>query len=291
MKTLKIVSPDRLREHKILELLQQGSGYSIFDYAKLLGVTSRTVYRALDSLRSQGYPIEKNSGRPRLLTREGTPDDAVYLSDFEAEQLLYLLNTMDQNAPLRTALSGRFGKVLRQTFSPYLMNDESQMQSVSDLCYAMHHGLRVVVKGYRSSHSGMEEDRHVEPFAWSANYRQVYAYDVDKMGVRTFVVSRMAGVEVTSLPWNHRHDHVAPEVDCFWMSGEAREVTLLMSLRALNLLHEEYPLSRSYAVTKSGNAELPYKVTLEVRSEQGIGRFVKGLPQDVVMVDGYWLLK
>lgn len=94
----------------------------------------------------------------------------------------------------------------------------------------------------------------------------------------------MEGVEPTGVRWRYESEHVVPEVDCFWMGGAPKEVTLRIDLLALNLLHEEYPLSRQYEVRNSDDEAMPYEVTLVVRSPLGVGRFVKGLDGHVVVM-------
>lgn len=273
---------------RLIEMLKADERRSIDELAALFEVSTRMVYNMIDEVRQRGYKVKSNKGVPRLsmFVDSVVGADEVYLSAGEADLLLYLIHHLSAANPQRQSLTSRLGKDVKQLLQPYFCHVDEDLHKVSCIAEAMRTKRQLLIKGYRSGHSGTVADRLVEPVEWSANYRHLHAYDVDKRAMRTFVVSRMDGAEVTGRVQQFQRDHLVPEIDCFWMSGEPSWVTLRMSLLALNLLHEEYPLSRQYEVRDSGDASMPYEVTLEVRSPLGLSRFVKGLPEHVAIVAG-----
>jgi hypothetical protein len=54
-------------------------------------------------------------------------------------------------------------------------------------------------------------------------------------------------------------------------------VEALLSLKACNLLGEEYPLAKKHLTQKNGG----YRLEIPVAGFEGIGRFVLGLPGEV----------
>lgn len=271
---------------RMLASLKADEQLSISDFARLFEVSDRSIYNMIKDVRNRGYRVCIEQSIPRLESFVAPigADDDVYLSTDEADLLLYLIHHLTVAHPQRQSLSSLIGKDLKDRLEPYFCHVDEDLHKVSRIAEAIRNHTQLVLKGYRSGHSGTIMDRLVEPVKWSANYRQLHAYDVDKRAMRTFVVSRMEGVEPTGVRWRYESEHVVPEVDCFWMGGDPKEVTLSMDLLALNLLHEEYPLSRQYEVRNNEDEAMPYEVTLVVRSPLGVGRFVKGLAGHVVVM-------
>lgn len=271
---------------RMLASLKGDEQLSISDFAILFEVSERTIYNMINVVRNRGYRVCIVQNVPRLesyVSPVGGNGD-VYLSTDEADLLLYLIHHLSVAHPKRQSLSSLLGKDLKDRLQPYFCHVDEDLYKVSRIAEAIRNHTQLVLKGYRSGHSGTVSDRTVEPVEWSANYRQLHAYDVEKRAMRTFVVSRMEGVEATGKAQRFQKEHVVPEIDCFWMSGEPREMTLHMDLLALNLLHEEYPLSRQYEVRQVDDEFMQYEVTLEVRSPLGVGRFVNGMPDHVKVV-------
>lgn len=273
---------------RMIASLKADEQLSISDFARLFEVSERSIYNMIKEVRCRGYRVCIEQNVPRLEAYVGPVggEGDVYLSTDETDLLLYLIHHLSAAHPQRQSHTSLLGRDLKDRLQPYFCHVDEDLYKVSRIiAEAIRSRTQLVLKGYRSGHSGTITDRVVEPVEWSANYRQLHAYDVEKRAMRTFVVSRMEGVELTGSRWRHEAEHEVPEVDCFWMSGEPGEVTLRMDLLALNLLHEEYPLSRQSEVRSSGIEDRPYQVTLTVRNPLGVGRFVKGLEGHVEQVD------
>lgn len=264
---------------RLMDILESDEQHSVDELGEMLGCGRRTIYRMLKALQQGGKKIDYNKSHPRL--KNGKRDEetcSIFLSSEEVQLLTQTIHCLSMDNPFRQSLSSKFGQTLRNTLMPYFTCDEKGMRCVAGINRSMLVHKQLIIKDYASSHSGTIADRLVEPVRWSANCRQVQAYDVDKGGMRTFAVSRMQATIVTEQDWQHEAQHHEMEEDCFWMTGDKiYNVTLLMDLRALNLLHEEYPLSQQYKVAASEKNDLPYKVQIKVRSKLGVERFVRGL--------------
>ncbi|MEJ7829013.1 MAG: hypothetical protein WKF91_12470 [Segetibacter sp.] len=90
-------------------------------------------------------------------------------------------------------------------------------------------------------------------------------------------------VKLSSTLWQHQEKHNVPFVDAFRMSAEAPVATVHanLTLKAYNLLVEEFPLAEAYVKPLNGK----YLLNIPVADFNGIGRFVMGLLGDV-QVDG-----
>ena len=128
----------------------------------------------------------------------------------------------------------------------------------------------------------------VEPFSFSTNYIDVWAYDLEKHENRVYKISRIREVDILHDTWEHETEHKKAVTDCFRMNGsEEIPVKLELSIRAKNLLIEEYPLAEKDIRKVAG------KWTLEttVRSLEGVGRFVIGLAADIAIINSTVLEK
>lgn len=268
------------------QLLSDGQSRTVYEIMEILQVSYPTVYNYIRSFEKCGYVIDKNNGRPKLVKQspEGVElNQLVYFTTEEGLLLSHLLQELNDRNPLKQSLRCKLKAYLGAGHLPVLTGVEGAGRHVRVIAEAMERRRQVVIEHYHSGHSGAVSDRRVEPVQFSDNYRQVHAYDVEKGGMRTFVVSRMEGVKLTEESYRFEEYHQVPEIDCFWFGGEVvEEVTLGVDELALNLLHEEYPLSQRYLAEKlpkgSGSAGDQYRVTLPVRSLWGVGRFVMGLP-------------
>ncbi|MBQ0016883.1 MAG: HTH domain-containing protein [Bacteroidales bacterium] len=277
---------DRLEQ--LLDILKENETQSITDIATIFNVNNRTVYRMIYSLEQQGYMVDSGRGYPRLIARHSELDDDITtFTQQEQATLQEVIMTLMQNDPCMKGLEGPLGDKLRSVVMPYFMCNKHQLRCVSKINEGMQNHKQVVLCGYRSSHSGTISNRTVEPVQWSPNYRQVYAFDTDRHEMRCFVINRIASVNVTPKSWQFGKQHVKMECDCFWMTGTPIEVDLHLDMLALNLLHEEYPLSTNYKIYENPtpNCELPYRVRMTVRSLLGVNRFVKGLELHAKLIE------
>lgn len=288
-----------LQEDRLLLLLGDGGNRTISELAVEMNVKIRTIYRIIERLNQQGYPIDSNMGVPQLLSiNDSDPSSLPIMQLTHEEELLLdcLLNMLDGNQSLKSSLRRKLVQMLGHMGLERVTGRLRNVQLCNTINKAMEQRCQVILNGYASGHSATISDRLIEPVQWSSGHRQLHAFDVDKGQMRTFVISRISNVTITNKPYQHQSQYHVPEVDCFWMSGTPQKVTLRMSLLALNLLHEEYPLSTRFkeVVVRKGNTPLeqhlnllyPYKVTLEVRSMLGVGRFVMGLVGQVLIVKG-----
>lgn len=141
----------------------------------------------------------------------------------------------------------------------------------------------MVLKGYESAHSDQTRDRVVEPFAFTTNMIDVWAFDVEKEDCRMFKVMRIGSVEVLEAPWAFEARHEVRKPDVFRMSGTPVEkIALQLNTRAKSLLVEEYPLAEKDLKREDGT----WILRTTINSVEGAGRFVLGLAADIKILEG-----
>ena len=141
---------------------------------------------------------------------------------------------------------------------------------------------QVILVGYESGNTMSISDRLVEPIKFSTNYMDIYAYEVASGKTKTFKISRIRNVSVSLKDRQHEDRHENIEADCFRMTGkEDIPVTLRMTLKAKNLLVEEYPLSARHL---SYDGEF-WWFRANVKDLAGVGRFAMGMADQILSID------
>ena len=281
---------DQPKIERLLRLMRLMSGatyYTMLDLQNTLGMSERTIYRYIDTFKAAGFAVEKIRGNvPRLVTmRRPYPDlsKIVYFSEEEAYIVNRLIDSLDNTNALKQGLHRKLAAIYDATSIAEYVDKKSNAANIQALADAAKNKLQVVLKNYESSHSGEIRNRRVEPFGFTTNYLDVWAYDTADGKNKRFKIARIDEVEVLDVPWMAEAEHNSSEIDAFRMSGtERHHVRLQLTLQAKNLLVEEYPLAEKN-IRKNGDA---YVFDADVCAMEGVGRFVIGLAADVVILEG-----
>lgn len=265
-----------------------GNSYlTVEELAAKLDTSYRSIYRYIDTFKELGFAVEKIHGNVPRLVKVPSPvkdlDKLVYFSEEEARILCGLIEGLDGTHALKASLYRKLAAIYDLTSISEVSGSKSNAASVQHLGDAIAERRQVVLKDYASSHSGEVRDRLVEPFGFTNNHLDVWAYDVEKGDCRLFKIPRIGWVDVLSSPWEHEDRHARKKIDDFRMAydGEGVKVRLELSLRARNLLVEEFPLAEAGLSEKGG--KWFYEGT--VGHMEGVGRFCIGLAADVRVVD------
>ena len=162
------------------------------------------------------------------------------------------------------------------------LENTQQLKIIQDLNEAIQKKTKVNLLGYRSSNSSNIEDRIVEPFEFMGDYEGIWCYEIKSQQVKQFKISRIEKVEILNENWQHQSEHKIPFTDAFKMSAKkpVAIVELQLSLKAYNLLREEFPL----AVKDISERENLYHLKTSIANFHGIGRFVMGLSDEIKII-------
>ncbi len=156
-------------------------------------------------------------------------------------------------------------------------------ENVHQLIQAIKEKKQVVLKNYQSSNSDLVCDRVIEPFEFTTNYISVWGFDTESKTNKTFKTSRITKVEQLNRNWEFQQHHKTQPIDVFRISGvPVGNVKLVLSLRARNLLTEEYPLAEKY-ISQINSSQ--YQFETFVCGWEGVGRFVLGLCSEIEIIE------
>ena len=288
---------DQPKIERLLNLIKYMTGPQYYTYEELypkLGISRRSLFRYLDTFKAAGFTVTKVNGNvPRLVKtgRRGLDlDKLVYFSDEEA----YLVNSLIDNLESTNNLKGNLKKKLAAVYdctslASYTGNGDNseKIESLEDAIYGKG---KVWLRNYESGYSLKTKDYIVEPFGFTTNAIDLWAYDVEARLNKVFKISRIGAVEFIDEEWEFEDEHRMRPTDIFRMSGdEPMHIRLSMTSLAKNLLLEEYPLSAQFISEIEPADDDPQSTWLletDIYSVFGAGRFVMGLPADVEIIEG-----
>jgi predicted DNA-binding transcriptional regulator YafY len=280
--------PDQPKLSSLLEiimLLSSGIKYSLAQISDRLDLTQRTTQRYLKTIRDAGFIIPRPVNGLYYIDKQSPYfKELSELVHFSREEAQILYNAIHALSSENTIKQNLFQKLYALYQSPVVANvlvKQQHSSNIHQLVKAIEHRRKVVLHDYQSANSSKQSNRLLEPFKFTTNYVSVWAYDIESRQNKTFKNSRIASVELLNEPWEHQDSHKEAEMDHFRISTEERiSVHLSLTLRASELLKEEYPLAEPH-IKEVASSHYEYQAT--VFSLEGVGRFVLGLCDEVTI--------
>ncbi|HOH55143.1 MAG TPA: WYL domain-containing protein [Paludibacteraceae bacterium] len=255
-------------------------------------MSSRSVYRYIDTFREAGFVIKKSNNCPKLDKSSPYFKDISQLIHFTEEEAYILksaIESIDENNLLKQNLKTKLYTVYDYNILAETIVSGKNGRNVAQLVQAIENKNTVILKNYASAHSNDIRDRYVEPYAFTTNYVQIWSYCPEENKNKLFKISRIGTVEILPETWQYEADHRAGYIDIFRMNSDhTTPVKLKLNLRAANLLVEEFPLASKYLTQLSENE---WMLVTDVCSMDGVGRFVMGLLDDIEIVESPELQK
>ena len=274
------------RTLRLMRLMSGNAYLTVEQLAKRLDTSTRSIYRYIDTFKTCGFAVEKiDESIYRLISMPSGYKDLqklIYFSEEEARVLTYLIESLDETNSLKSSLYRKLCAVCDTKSIKEYSGTSKNAANVQALGNAMKDRKTVILKDYSSSSSGTVRDRVVEPFEFTNNHIDIWAYDCEKKDVRLFKIARIGWVDILPIDWQHEDEHDKGYLDAFRMQGKTQtHVRLEMTLRAKNLLCEEFPLAEPDITEKDGK----YILDTKVSKMEGVGRFVIGLMGDIRVLD------
>lgn len=271
---------------RLIQLLASNTYYTLDELADKMGLTRRSMFRYIDTFKNAGFVVQRvKEGVYKITSYDKEYTDLsqlVYFSEEEAIILSHLIENLDSTNSLKAGLKNKLAAVYDSTSIGDYIENKGKSDIVEALADAVKAKKQVQLKGYSSAHSGKVKDYTVEPYKFTKDFADIIAYDTAADTSKVFKISRVGGVETLG-PWEHEDEHVEKPIDSFRMSGSPIEhVKLKLSLRAKNLVTEEFPVTGAevYQIKRTWFWEG------DINSFEGIGRFVLGLSRDVTVMEG-----
>jgi len=276
---------------RLMKMLTGNMSYTVNELADRLDMSVRTIYRYIDTFREAGFIVKKQGEVFRLDKSSPYFKDISQLIHFTEEEA-YILKNAIESIDETNLLKQNLKKKLYTVYDYKILADTvvhgKDAKNVNMLIEAIENERQILLCNYSSANSKTIRNRLVEPFSFTTNYIQMWAYDVEERKNKLFKIKRIESVQLLPQAWQYVAEHKSGRIDIFRISSfETLPVKLKMNLRAANLLTEEYPLSEKY-LTKISDEE--WILETNVCSFEGIGRFIMGLLQDIEILESEELI-
>jgi len=283
-----------MEEHKKLEkllelimLLSNGLRYSKKEICDRLDLSDRSADRYVKTIRDAGFIIPRPvEGRYWIDKESPYFKELSELLHFSREEAHILHNAIHSISNENLLKQNLIRKLYSLYDAPYIANTivkQQQPANIHNLSRAIKAKQKVVLLGYRSANSDQQTDRVVEPFRFTTNYVSTWAYDIDAGICKTFKNTRTSSVKILNEKWEYETRHKEMNMDVFRISSDWQiPVKLKLSLRACELLKEEYPLAEKH-ITPADETHSYFEAP--VSGFEGVGRFVLGLCHEIEILD------
>lgn len=271
---------------RLLLLLSGNCRFTINEISEKLETSVRTVYRYIETFRNAGLVIDKNIDGYWKLEKNNSQNnelhDLLQFSEEESYILQKAIHSIDDNNALKSNLVSKLYSLYDSDRVIDTIIKKENSETISKLSKAIIEKKQVRITDYKSANSNTVSDRILEPIKFSTNFISVWCYEPKNCATKLFKTARINTVEILDKHWENENQHKPGFIDCFRISSENKiTVKLELSLRAKNLLVEEYPLAEKDLKELENNQ---FILETYVCNFTGIGRFILGLMDEITII-------
>jgi predicted DNA-binding transcriptional regulator YafY len=250
---------------------------------RFIDTSERTVYRYLDMLKDLGFKVERDQNN-RIWISSGGNTDILPFTHQEADFLHKLLKTAGKNNRLVDGILQKVYHSGELQVGANLLFKVHLSHIVEKISFAIFENRQLLIKNYVSANSQTITDRIVEPMCFTDDYESVSAFEVKTKLNKYFNIERMGEVQVlnTSMKYEDQHEFYKPDVFGFQGKSMNKEIEIRMSIRAWQVLREEYPMTIPYIKPFLGSDDCV--LCVKVQSYIAPGRFVLGFFDEVKII-------
>lgn len=277
--------PTETKTHRLLRLIMYlSNSYSKTkeECAEFLGIRDSAFYNYRNVLLDTGFDLRQKDGKYWIEYPDKDHQvlrNVLHFSEEETWLLSRCIDLLEEKPGNAAGLKRKLAAFLSQdkAIEAYIHKEKSAI--VQSLRKAQKEKKQILLINYSSGNSQTVKNRLVEPFEFKDDFNLVWAYEPALNQNRQFKICRIEDVQESPIAWEYERSHRSKPVDIFRNTGDLdKQVECVLTLKAKNLLIEEYPLSERFLTKRSGTK---FILKAPVAKYEGPGRFVLGLRDDV----------
>ena len=269
--------PRFLKLLRLISLLSARRRYTVKKLAQFLETTPRSIYRAFETLEEAGFLLDKDFKDQYFLHENLESRLQPKFSPKELEYIRQWAGALKEHPTMNSILLKLFQESELPAIKEVLI--KARLQQLAEKCsYAYENGKQVVIKNYHSTESGEIKNRLLEIIEIKPDYRSLLGFEIESKQSKVFKLERMADVIVLNANTVYKSLYQKPKADLFGMTGtQERWIEIHLSMRAYHLMREEFPATIDYLHYENED----YFFHGPIRANEGIGRFILGLPGEI----------
>jgi predicted DNA-binding transcriptional regulator YafY len=274
--------PKTTRFLRLISFLSSGYPKTKEECIALLGIKDSAFYNYRNTLLESGFDIKQKDGKYWIDFADQDHHvlrNVLHFSEEDCYLLAQCIDMLNENVNAGNRLKQKLTAFFNQdkAIEAYIHKEKSVV--VQTLRKAQKEKKQILLINYASGNSQTVKNRMVEPFEFKDDFNLVWAFDIALKQNRQFKVCRIEDIQESPLPWEYERQHKSKPVDIFRNTGDLnKRIECSLSLKARNLLVEEYPLAERYLTPIGKNH---FVLNVPVAKYEGPGRFVMGLTEDV----------
>lgn len=277
--------PTETKTHRLLRLIMYlSNSYSKTkeECAEFLGIRDSAFYNYRNVLLNTGFDLRQKDGKYWIEYPDNDHQvlrNVLHFSEEETWLLSRCIDLLEEKPGNAARLKQKLTSFLSQdkAIEAYIHKEKSFV--VHSLLKAQNEKKQILLINYSSGNSQTVKNRLVEPFEFKDDFNLIWAYEPALNQNRQFKICRIEDVQESPIAWEYERSHRSKPVDIFRNTGDLnKQVECNLTLKAKNLLIEEYPLSERFLTKLSGTQ---FILKVPVAKYEGPGRFVLGLRGDV----------
>jgi len=266
---------------RLISLLSDKPSRNAKELSRILETSPKTIYDYIKLLEDIGYGIDKDGNNAYFLFEPRKTDPSSLLEQ-ELNLLNQLIDTIPTDNPLKESMRKKLYLCSELVPLAEELNDRHMARIVQRLATAIEDKKQVCLFRYQSATGARPTDRIVEPLFFQKNNSQLAAYDINKKEIRHFKIKRIEEVEILNTPCIYDRETFPTDIFGF-TDKNSFLIKLQLSKRAYRLLIEEFPDAKPFITIDHAPTEKPHRFVYEARSPIGIGRFILGLPGEILI--------
>ena len=280
---------------RCIALLSSSRLYTVDEIADKLETSQRTVYRYISTFREAGFTIVKvDDYKFRLVSIGDSLDDLsniVCFSEEEAFIVNRLIDSLSQDNALKAGLRKKLSAVYDATDISQYIDNKCTAKIVEVVRDAIRDKRVVELKDYVSSYAGQTRSFRVEPFKFTSNFSDIWAFDVESGKNKRFKTLRIGEAVRTADPWRMEHAHHDEPIDAFHCHGSRDyHVVIVLNNAAKNIMVEEFPMTEPHIREVEprvigGELDQTWEYDDICHNLWGVGRFCLGQQLNLEVVE------
>jgi predicted DNA-binding transcriptional regulator YafY len=208
---------------RLMKMLTANNSLTVDEIAAKLSISQRSVYRYIDTFRDAGFVIKKADNFIKL--DKSSPyfkdiSELIHFTEEEAYILKSAIENIHENNIIKQNLKKKLYTVYNYSILAETVISGKNGLNVQRLVDAIESNRKVILRNYSSAHGSDVRDRHVEAFAFTTNYVQIWCYCPNENRNKLFKVSRIGLVEILPELWEHEKNHESGFIDIFRMNSD-----------------------------------------------------------------------
>ncbi len=286
------MSPTEKTLKLLLLILRNQYKFKLSQLADKIDVSPSTVKRYIKAIRDAKINVDIEKNRYAILPDEDAPEltKLFPLSDHDLTMINTSLKDGTKVQDIREAeyLMKKLESLVDIQKMGLRALQSAQLEKMNVLEQSKAEKKQVRLINYRSNSSGTQ-DRVVECFDVDADSGTIQVFDLTRMLVRHFKISRIERVELLPISWQYEDKQFQKKIDDFRIANNNQvSVRLKINQFAYNVLYDTFPKAARKAI--KANEEHFFNLDIRVNEDfYGLIPFILGNPGRIEIIEPYIL--